>query len=256
VKLGEFDRALDWTRRKRVWRLTKPMSRRSGHARSFVLGLLLACLSACAHAPAPARPAGFVDAAETAAGLAVDMRYAGARNFVGRPIAGYEAPVCLLTREAAAALAAVQRELAASGQGLRVYDCYRPTRAVADFAAWARDLDDQAMKQEYYPNIDKTRLFELGYIAERSGHSRGSTVDVTIVDLATGAELDMGAPWDLFDPISWPSSEAVSDEARANRQLLQNLMVQHGFRPLREEWWHFTLENEPYPDTYFDFPVR
>lgn len=214
--------------------------------------------AACAQAPAPLenRAPGFVDAASAVPGLVVEMRYHGSHNFVGRPIAGYEAPVCLLTAEAAAALAAVQAELAASGRGLKVFDCYRPARAVADFGAWARDPADQRMKAEFYPNVDKALLFKLGYLAERSGHSRGSTVDLTIIDLASGAEVDMGSPWDLFDPISWPSSEAVPPEARANRQVLQNLMVQHGFRPLREEWWHFTLENEPHPETYFDFPVR
>jgi D-alanyl-D-alanine dipeptidase len=127
---------------------------------------------------------------------------------------------------------------------------------VADFAAWARDVDDRRMQAEFYPNVDKSRLFELGYIAERSGHSRGSTVDLTLIDLATGAELDMGTPFDLFDARSWPSDTSVSAEAQANRRALRDVMVAHGFRPLREEWWHFTLANEPYPDTYFDFVVR
>lgn len=211
-------------------------------------------LGGCAHAEP--RADGFVDAAAAVPGLRVEMRYFGAHNFVGRRIDGYEAPVCLLTRETAAALVAAQAELAASGLGLKVYDCYRPQRAVAHFARWARDLDDQSTKAEFYPNVDKTRLFELGYIAEHSGHSRGSTVDLTIVDLATGAELDMGTPFDLFDTRSWPTDETVSAEARANRLRLQTLMRAHGFRALREEWWHFTLEGEPYPRTYFDFPVR
>lgn len=202
------------------------------------------------------RPQGFVDATTMAPGLVVEMRYAGSRNFVGRPIAGYEAARCLLSEAAAAALAEAQRALAASGHGLKVYDCYRPARAVADFAAWARDLDDQATKPDYYPNVDKDQLFALGYIAERSGHSRGSTVDVTLVDLASGAELDMGTAYDLFDPRSWPSDTSVSAEAQANRRLLREAMIAHGFRPLREEWWHFTLEDETYPETYFDFPVR
>lgn len=219
--------------------------------------LLALSLAACAaQQEIAARPDGFVDAATIVPGLVVDMRYAGARNFVGRPIAGYEAPLCLLTRETAHALAAVQRDLAAHGRGLKVFDCYRPVRAVADFAAWARDLSDQRTKAEYYPNVDKARLFELGYIAERSGHSRGSTLDVTIIDLASGAEIDMGTPYDLFDPRSWPSDETVPETARANRSALQRVMLAHGFRPLREEWWHFTLANEPYPQTYFDFPVR
>jgi zinc D-Ala-D-Ala dipeptidase len=224
--------------------------------RAALLALFTVVACAAPEANEQARPQRFVAAASVAPGLVVDMRYAGARNFVGRPINGYETPVCLLTRDAATALASVQRDLAASGRGLKVYDCYRPTRAVADFATWARDLDDQAMKQEYYPNVDKTQLFALGYIAERSGHSRGSTVDVTLIDLTSGAELDMGTPYDLFDPRSWPSDTSVSAEAQANRRALQDIMVAHGFRPLREEWWHFTLNGEPYPDTYFDFPVR
>lgn len=220
-----------------------------------VLLALAVLLSACTTSE-QVRPPAFVDAESAVPGLAVDMRYAGSRNFVGRPIAGYDAPLCLLTREAAAALAAVQRDLAASGRGLKVYDCYRPARAVADFAAWARDLGDQRMKPEYYPNVDKTQLFALGYIAERSGHSRGSTLDVTLIELVTGAELDMGTPYDLFDPRSWPSDTSVSADAQANRRALQEAMVAHGFRPLREEWWHFTLSGEPFPETYFDFPVR
>lgn len=212
-------------------------------------------LAACAHA-APERPEGFVDAAEIVPGLRIEMRYTGAHNFVGQPIDGYEAPVCILTRQAAEALAHVQAELAPRGLGLKVYDCYRPQRAVAHFVRWAADLSDQGTKAEFYPNVDKSRLFELGYIAERSGHSRGSTLDLTIIDLATGAELDMGTPFDLFDTRSWPTDETVSAAARANRLMLQNLMRAHGFRSLREEWWHFTLEDEPHSDVYFDFIVR
>jgi len=226
--------------------------------RAALLALAIAA-AACASAydaGVRERPSGFVEAAAAAPGLVVEMRYAGSRNFVGRPIDGYDNEVCLLTTEAARALALVQRDLAASGLGLKVYDCYRPARAVAHFVRWARDLDDQRTKAEYYPNVDKARLFELGYIAERSGHSRGSTVDVTLIDLATGAELDMGTPYDLFDPRSWPSDTSVSAEAQANRRALQEIMAAHGFRPLREEWWHFTLTGEPYPETYFDFPVR
>jgi D-alanyl-D-alanine dipeptidase len=210
--------------------------------RAALAALAFAFAASCAAPPATsgrARPDSFVDAAQVVPALVVDMRYASANNFVGRRIVGYEAPVCLLTRQAASALAAVQRDLAASGRGLKVYDCYRPARAVADFAAWARDLDDQRTKAEYYPNVPKDQLFALGYIAERSGHSRGSTLDVTLIDLATGAELDMGTA-----------------EAQANRRALQEIMIARGFRPLREEWWHFTLNEEPYPETYFDFPVR
>lgn len=220
-------------------------------------------VAGCAHAQAPSElaagemdRAGFVDAASGVPGLVVDMRYYGAENFVGRRIAGYEAPVCLLTREAASALGRAQEQLKAFGLGLKVYDCYRPKRAVADFAAWAKDLGDTKRKAEQYPNVDKSKLFELGYIAERSGHSRGSTLDLTLVDARTGAELDMGSGYDLFDPVSWPSDQTVGAAARGHRMLLQVVMMDAGFKPLKEEWWHFTLKDEPYPETYFDFEVR
>jgi D-alanyl-D-alanine dipeptidase len=222
--------------------------------RPLMMALAVALGAACAHTPA--RPDTFVDAAMVVPGLRVEMRYAGRHNFVGRRVDGYEAPVCLLTLQAAEALAHAQAELAPRGLGLKVFDCYRPRRAVAHFARWARDLDDQSTKAEFYPNVDKSQLFALGYIAERSGHSRGSTVDLTIVDLASGAEIDMGSPFDLFDTRSWPTDQSASADARANRLMLQSLMSRHGFRPLQEEWWHFTLNDEPYPDTYFDFVVR
>lgn len=222
---------------------------------AFLSGALL--LAACAHTPAPLATdrSGFIDAAMAAPGLVVDMRYYGDENIVGRRIAGYEAPLCLLTKEAAARLARVQEKLKSFGLGLKVFDCYRPMRAVADFVVWAKDLSDQKQKPIQYPNVDKSRLFELGYIAEKSGHSRGSTVDLTLVDLVTGSEVDMGSGYDLFDTRSWPSDQTVGIQARANRQGLQAAMTGAGFRPLREEWWHFTLNGEPYPETYFDFPV-
>jgi D-alanyl-D-alanine dipeptidase len=219
--------------------------------------LLLALAFACAgdSAAETARPRDFVNAATVVPGLAIEMRYAGSHNFVGRPIHGYDAPVCWLTRQAAQALAQVQADLARFGLGLKVYDCYRPTRAVADFAAWARDLNDQAHKAEFYPTVDKSQLFQLGYIAERSGHSRGSTMDLTVIDRATGAEIDMGSPFDLFDTKSWPESSAVNAAQRANRLMLQSVMRAHGFSPLQQEWWHFTLAHEPHPRSYYDFPV-
>lgn len=214
--------------------------------------VVLLALPAAAQA---ARPSGFVDAATVAAGLAVEMRYFGSDNFVGRRIAGYEAPVCVLTSEAATALAAVQQDLAPFGLGLKAYDCYRPQRAVADFMRWAADPKDQSQKSTFYPQIDKRDVFKLGYIAERSGHSRGSTIDVTLIDRATGRELDMGGPYDLFDPISWPAAQGLTALQRAHRLLLRASMRARGFRPYDQEWWHFTLENEPFPDVYFDFPV-
>jgi len=222
--------------------------------------LLALALGACATGAAAQnradRPADIVDVRVLIPSIVVDMRYAGSENFVGRRIDGYDAPVCLLTRRAAEALAAAQAELAPFGLGLKVFDCYRPARAVAHFARWAADPDDQARRADYYPRVEKSELFALGYLAERSGHSRGSTVDLTIVDLATGFELNMGGTYDLFDTRSWPTDQTVPHPQRANRLMLQSIMRAHGFRPLNEEWWHFTLNAEPYPDTYFDFTVR
>lgn len=208
---------------------------------------------------AQAAPDGFVDVGEMIPGVVIEARYAGSENFMGRPVRGYRADKVLLSREAAVALADVQRQLAANGMGLKLFDGYRPQRAVDDFMAWTRDANDTVQKQTYYPNVAKDRLVPDGYIAAKSGHSRGSTVDLTIVRLLEDGhieELDMGSPWDFFGPVSHPSSTAVSEEARANRMLLRVLMIGAGFKPLEEEWWHFTLRDEPYPDTYFDFPVE
>lgn len=216
--------------------------------------IAFALLAACASMKFSMDRSNFVDAASVVPGLVVDMRYHGEENFVGRPIAGYEEPVCLLTNDAARRLARVQAGLKRGGLGLKVFDCYRPGRAVADFVRWARN-GDETRKADYYPNVDKSKLFELGYIAERSGHSRGSTVDVTLVRLDTKAEVDMGSGYDLFDVKSWPSSQTVGTQARVNRMALQSAMTGEGFRPLQEEWWHFTLGDEPYTETYFDFPV-
>jgi len=214
--------------------------------------LLAACSSA---PPLAAQSPGFIDVSTAAPGVVVEMRYAGPENFVGRPIAGYDAPVCLLSRPAAEGVARAQAQLAPFGLGLKVFDCYRPARAVADFAQWARDPADQKRKRDYYPDIDKSQLFALGYIAGKSGHSRGSTLDLTIIDFATHAEIDMGSHYDLFDTRSWPSDPRFTPAQRANRALLASVMHDAGFRPLKEEWWHFTLEREPFPDTYFDLPV-
>jgi D-alanyl-D-alanine dipeptidase len=161
-----------------------------------------------------------------------------------------------LSVPAANALAAVERDLAARGLGLKVFDCYRPQRAIAQFVRWAQTIDDVKRKREFYPNVDKRDLFKEGYISDRSGHSRGSTVDVTLVRRADARELDMGSPFDFFSPRSWPSDTSVSDQAQQNRALLAAAMIRGAFRPYDKEWWHFTLNNEPFPDTYFDFPVR
>jgi zinc D-Ala-D-Ala dipeptidase len=219
------------------------------------LALSLAAFASPVHAK-ELRSAYFVDAKEFVPDLVVEMRYAGNHNFVGGSIDGYERPVCLLTREAARALANIEGDLKARGLGLKVFDCYRPQRAVAHFVRWARDVTDIRAKTEFYPAVDKRYLFQLGYIASMSGHSRGSTVDLTLVRLVDNAELDMGTPFDFFSPKSWPSDQNVSSEARANRRVLAAAMSARGFRSYSKEWWHFTLRGEPYPNSYFDFPVR
>jgi D-alanyl-D-alanine dipeptidase len=211
-----------------------------------------------ANAQAPVS-AEFVNAATVVDGLVVDMRYFGDNNFVGDTIDGYERPRCLLSAQAANALAAVARDLDVRGLGLKVFDCYRPQRAVAHFVRWAQKIDDVKRKGEFYPDVDKRNLFKEGYIAERSGHSRGSTLDLTLVLRAPtkeASELDMGSPFDFFSPTSWPSDKSVSAQAQDNRALLAAAMTRGGFKPYDKEWWHFTLVDEPFPDTYFDFPVR
>jgi D-alanyl-D-alanine dipeptidase len=203
-------------------------------------------------------PAGFVDVGEVIPDLAVDLRYLGEDNFVGRRIDGYEASRVVLTAPAARALLAAQEELRSYGLGLLVYDAYRPGRAVAEFVRWAEDPDEQGTKDRFYPDVAKTALIPDGYIAPRSSHSRGSTVDLTLVAREDGrlVPLDMGTTFDFFSPLSAPASTEVAPQARANRLLLRALMTRHGFVPYAQEWWHFTLAKEPFPETYFDFPVR
>jgi D-alanyl-D-alanine dipeptidase len=216
-------------------------------------GVLLAAFGVQA-ALAQDRSAAFVDAATVVPGLVADMRYAGSHNFVGRPIDGYAAPHCLLTAAAANALADVARDIAARGLVIKAFDCYRPVRAVMNFVRWARDLGATAGRAEFYPDVDKRTLFRDGYIASRTGHSRGSTLDLTLAT-ADGRELDMGTTFDFFSPKSSTNSTAVGPEQHANRMLLAAAMRRHGFYGYGKEWWHFTLRNEPFPATYFDFPV-
>ena len=201
-------------------------------------------------------PAGFVRLREVAPQIIQEVCYFGADNFVGRPIAGYEAAECLMTHVAAKALGAVDRDLRENGMALKVFDAYRPMRAVADFLAWSSAPDDPASKATYYPHLAKADLFRLGYLAERSSHCRGSTADLTVIRLDDRAELDFGTRFDFFDPRSHTASQDISVEARANRTLLLDAMAAHGFENFPQEWWHFTLRDERYPDTYFDFPVR
>ncbi|QTL05472.1 M15 family metallopeptidase [Aquabacter sp. L1I39] len=203
-----------------------------------------------------APPAEFRDVGEVLERARFDVRYHGTDNFVGARIDGYEAPRCFLTRPACEALSDVARALEREGLSLLIYDCYRPARAVAHFARWAADAADLRTRAEYYPDLRKADLFALGYIAARSGHSRGSTLDLTLADLKTGAPLDMGTPFDLFSERSWPDSPDVTAEQKGNRDFLADVMGRHDFDPFHMEWWHFTLRGEPFPDTYFDFPIR
>lgn len=221
----------------------------------LVLGLVILFGFSAQAQPGPL-PAGFVDLEQVIPQIELDIRYFSDNNFVGQPVDGYLAPKAILTQQGALALKKVWDELKPFGLGLKVYDAYRPQRAVNHFVRWAGDLKDEKTKKRYYPQVDKGNLFREGYIADRSGHSRGSTVDLTLINLADKSELDMGSGFDWFGPESWPDNPAASPSQRAHRLLLQTLMKKHGFSPYPQEWWHFTLKEEPFPDTYFDFPVQ
>jgi len=185
----------------------------------------------------------------------LEIRYATAYNFVGQPIDGYKLPLALVTKEAGEALARAAELADADGLIFRVYDAYRPARAVAHFVRWAEDTADIRMKDVFYPAVDKSRLFELGFIASRSGHSRGSTIDLTLVNRKTGENLDMGGFFDEFGENAHHGA-AKTESAAANRLLLKSIMEQAGFGAYDGEWWHYTLKNEPFPHTYFDIPVE
>jgi D-alanyl-D-alanine dipeptidase len=208
-------------------------------------------------APEPDR-SDFVEVSEAVPDVILEIRYYSTYNFVGTRIDGYARPLALMTRQAADSLRKVSDEMKAQGYRLKIWDTYRPQRAVNHFIRWAEDLQDTAMKAIFYPMVDKSRLFEEGYIYARSSHSRGSTVDLTLVDEQTGKELDMGSPFDWFGVESHPDykGEGDSENWQANRLLLHDAMVRHGFEGIDSEWWHFTLANEPYPDTYFDFVIE
>lgn len=185
----------------------------------------------------------------------LEIRYYSTYNFVGERIDGYMAPVAIMTVKAANALKEVSDELAEKGYRLKIYDAYRPQRAVNHFIRWAENVEDVRMKPYFYPDVPKSELFEREYIMARSGHSRGSTVDLTLLDMKTGKDLDMGGVFDWFGELSHPDYENITPQQKANRLILREAMLKHGFAPLDSEWWHFTLKNEPYPDTYFDFPI-
>jgi len=258
---------------------------RTRHTLLALLALAAIALGAPAAAPAAGKkprkaPAAFVSLHDVAPSILLDIRYFTRHNFVGRRIHGYRAPMCILTRDAAEGLARVQQAVVAQGYTLKVYDCYRPQRAVNDFVRWARRLRDQRMKREFYPRVDKSRLFADGYIAERSGHSRGSTVDLTLVKLPARRQpkwtrgrfglvscfapyderfpdntVDMGTGYDCFDTLSHTLDPRIQGVQRENRLRLKTAMEAAGFTNYENEWWHYTLADEPFPDRYFNFPV-
>ena len=197
----------------------------------------------------------FVLVADYIPSVIQEIRYYSSYNFIGERIDGYEAPVALLTREAARALKLVSSEMIVKGYRLKIFDAYRPTTAVRHFILWGIEDTDIRMKPYFYPDLEKQELFAKGYIAKQSSHSRGSTVDLTLLDMETGKEVDMGSPFDFFGEISHPDYKGITDEQFENRMFLQDAMKRAGFLPMDCEWWHFTLAVEPYPDTYFQFPV-
>lgn len=200
-------------------------------------------------------PSGFVLLADYVPAVIQEIRYYSTYNFIGERIDGYEQPCALITAEAARALKIVSNELIVQGYRLKVFDAYRPACAVKQFVLWGIEDQDIRMKEYFYPEQEKQELFRKGYIAGKSSHSRGSAVDLTLVDMKTGKELDMGSPFDLFSDISHPDNRSITDEQYENRMILQDAMVRNGFEPIYCEWWHFMLRDEPYPDTYFNFPV-
>lgn len=201
-------------------------------------------------------PDGFVYVKDHIPDLEVELRYFTTNNFIGKPIEGYHSNKLILTSAATEALKKVQSDLRNQNLCLKVYDGYRPQRAVNHFVAWSKDLNDTIQKREFYPEVEKQFLFKEGYIASKSGHSRGSTIDLTIIDGDTGEPLDMGGPYDFFGEQSWLEYSDITENQKANRALLQTVMLKHNFRNYIKEWWHFTLRWEPFPDTYFDFEVE
>ena len=201
-------------------------------------------------------PNGFIYAEDVIPDLEVELRYFTSNNFVGQPIEGYHSNKLILTLESAQALKLVHEALQEQNLCLKVYDGYRPQSAVNHFIKWARDLDDTINKHTFYPDVKKRNLFKDEYIASKSGHSRGSTLDLTIIDGNTGIPLDMGSAYDFFGQESWIDYTNITEKQKINRQLLQRFMLKFGFRNYPKEWWHFTLRGEPFQDTYFDFAVK
>jgi D-alanyl-D-alanine dipeptidase len=201
-------------------------------------------------------PEGFVYLTDVLPDVILDIRYYGTYNFLGVRVDGYEAPVAILTTEAAEALKKANEIIKAQGYVFRVFDAFRPQRSVDHFVRWARDINDTKMQAIFYPDVNKSVLFSEGYISSRSGHSRGSTIDLTLVDIRTGKELDMGSMFDWFGERSAHGAAGLTSEQQQNREILRQAMTSSGFRIYEQEWWHYTLRNEPFPDMFFDFPVK
>ncbi|MBP5772306.1 MAG: M15 family metallopeptidase [Bacteroidaceae bacterium] len=239
-------------------------------------GILMACQGRKEAAAIPTEDTShFVTLTDVVPDAILEIRYFGTYNFVGSRIDGYLEPTALLTKEAADSLKAVSDDVKQFGYRLKIYDAYRPQKAVDHFMRWAEDLPDTLMRAYFYPDLDKSVLFDLEYICAKSGHTRGSTVDLTLFDMATEKELDMGGTFDWFGPESHPdfcgnpvtleytgdgtaspADRTITSEQFYNRMVLRQAMMRHGFKPFDTEWWHFTLDKEPFPDTYFTFPVR
>ena len=228
-----------------------------------------ALLSACRNTNSPMAPeedsSDFVAVTDIVPDAILEIRYYSTYNFIGDRIPGYEAPVALMTRESADSLKVVSDELKEQGYCMKIYDAYRPQCAVDYFMAWAEDTTDVRMKDVFYPELEKAVLVPQEYVARYSSHTRGSTVDLTLVDIMTGKDLDMGGVFDYFGVLSHPdlqpgepagACQPINEEQYRNRMILREAMLRHGFRAYDCEWWHFTLKNEPYPDTYFTFTVK
>lgn len=245
--------------------------------KSFYWALLAVCALSfsCARPDPAASSSDFVNITDVVPDVILEIRYYSTYNFVGSRIDGYQAPTALLTRRAADSLKVVSDELKQQGFRLKIYDAYRPQCGVDHFVRWAEDIPDTTMRAYFYPDLDKSVLFDQEYIMAKSGHTRGSTVDLTLFDMAAEKELDMGGTFDWFGPESHPdfcgnpdtfeytgdnakspAGRSITPEQFANRMILRKAMLSHGFKPLSTEWWHFTLKEEPYPETYFTFPVK
>jgi D-alanyl-D-alanine dipeptidase len=222
----------------------------------FAAAFLLSAMRVGSSSQQSTMPDGFVYVTDAVPDAILEIRYFSTYNFVGARVDGYLAPLAISTKEAAAALRKASESLRGKGYAAKVFDAYRPQAAVDHFVRWAADATDTKMKACFYPDVQKNRLFSDGYIASKSGHSRGSTIDLTIIDIKTGREVDMGSPFDLLGPISNHGTSLITAKQTANRMILKQAMERAGFKPYNKEWWHYTLKDEPYPDTYFAFPVK